>query len=225
MPQGTGGRNMKERLVNKSQKAKDELTKIWNETVEEIKKEDKDMKENKRAQGAVEVMDFELNGVRYTNTRPNYYYKKEDGKQIRIGKAEWDVAWEQSGEAERAAREAEAAKSDKEAEKKMNKKSAKPRRSKDIAWEGCGVTLTAKQVNFLKELPNADIFDGYENGVWCDDIASGLGWNPMTIGAMISTLREKKLAGVDVQKVNGRKCKALIFTDLGMSVIAEMGLN
>lgn len=195
-----------------------------NEITEE-KKEDKNMKETKRAQGAVDVMDFEFDGIRYTNTRPGYYYKKENGKQVRIGKAEWDTAWEASGEAEKQAREAEQAKADREAEKAMKKAEKKPRRSKDIAFEGCGVTLTTKQVEFLGELPKSEIWDGYKNGIWCDCIADGIEWNPMSVGAMISTLREKGLVEVNVQKINGKKCKEMLFTALGLDVIKKMGLK
>lgn len=182
----------------------------------------------KRAQGAVEVKDFELNGVRYTNTRPNYYYKKENGKQVRIGKAEWDAAWNASGEAERQAREAKQAEADKEAEKKFNKEkktASKPRRSKDIAYEGFGVTLTAKQVDFIKLLPKTSMWDGAANGVWCDCIAEDIEWNPMSVGAMISTLREKNVIVVGKQKVNGKQAKFFEFTDLGLDLAEKLGVK
>jgi hypothetical protein len=186
-------------------------------------------KEEKAMAGAqVQVVDFEFNGVRYTNTRPNYYYKKQDGKQMRISKAEYDEAWEKSGNAEREAREAEQRAKDAEAEKAFNKKTkkaSKPRKSKDIAYEGNGVTLTAKQVEFLKELPKSEIWDGYEAGVWCDMIADGIGWNPMSVGAMISTLREKGLVRVSVDRVNGKKCKGMNFTNLGLDVVNGLGLS
>ena len=198
-----------------------------NEIEDENKKEETNMK---RAQGAVEVVDFELDGVRYTNTRPNYFYKKENGKQVRIGKAEWDAAWEASGEAEKAAREAEAAKNDKEAEKKMNKGAKKPRRSKDIAWERCGVTLTAKQVDFIKRVPDTCFYEnGLESTMWVDVLADEIGGQfagkPMTVGAMISTLREKSVIYVAVDKVNGKKAKFFGFTELGQKIAAELGLN
>lgn len=188
-------------------------------------KEDKNMKTRGTQ---VQVVDFEFNGMKFTNTRPGYYYKKQDGKQVRIGKAEWDAAWEQSGEAERAAREAEAEKSDKAAEKAMNKGAKKPRRSKDIAYKGNGVTLTKKQVDFIKRIPEDDF---YENGldsmlwidVFCDTVADQ--FNPMAVGAMVSTLREKKLINVGMQRVNGKNSKFMNFTDLGKEIAKDLGLK
>ena len=176
----------------------------------------------------VQVMDFEFNGVRYTNTRPGYYYKKENGKQVRIGKAEWDTAWEASGEAEKAAREAEQAKKDAEAEKKFNKQ--KTRRSKDIAHESNGVTLTAKQVDFIRHIPDTCFYEhGLDSTMWCDVLADEIGGQfagkPMTVGAMISTLKEKGLVYVAQDRVNGKKCKFFGFTDLGNQIAKELGLE
>ena len=188
------------------------------------KKEDMNMKN-----GQTQVVDFELNGIRYTRTRVGYYYKKENGKQVRIGKAEWDAAWEASGEAEKAAREAEATKSDKEAEKKFNKEK-KPRRSKDVAHESNGVTLTEKQVDFIKHVPDTCFYEhGLESTMWVDVLADEIGGQfagkPMTVGAMISTLREKEVIYVAVDKVNGKKAKFFGFTQLGQKIAAELGLN
>lgn len=191
-------------------------------------KEDKNMTNNN---AQVQVMDFEFNGVRYTNTRPGYYYKKENGKQVRIPKAEWDTAWEASGEAEKQAREAEQAKKDAEAEKKFNKqKTSKPRKSKDIAHESNGVTLTAKQVDFIHHIPDTCFYEhGLESTMWCDVLADEIGGQfegkPMTIGAMISTLKEKGLIYVTQDRVNGKKCKFFGFTELGKQIAKELGLN
>lgn len=213
-------------------------------------KEDKDMANN----GQVQVMDFELNGVRYTGTSQNYFYKKVDGKQKRIPKAEYEQAFEEyiqtgadqasadewDAEKEIEERKEKQAEADKVAEDAINKKSdmiipksaldankkqSKPRKSKDIALESNGITLTAKQVDFLKKLPNIDGWDGIEQGVWTDMIAESIGWNAMSVGAMISTLREKNLVTVVVQKINGKKCKGMSFTELGMAVAKEMGLE
>lgn len=179
----------------------------------------------------VTVTDFEFNGARYTNTRPGYYYKKVDGKQTRIGQAEWDQAWEASGEAEKQAREAEQAQKDRETEKAAKKAKEKaPRRSKDIAYEGHGVTLTAKQVDFIKHIPDTCF---YENGLdscpWCDVLAEEIGGQfagkPMTVGAMISTLKEKDLIHVNRDRVNGKVSKFFVFTETGKEVAKDLGLN
>lgn len=185
-----------------------------------------------KAQAQVNVIDFELNGIKYTTTRPNYYYKKQDGKQVRIPKAEFDEAWEQAGMAEQQAREEKQAKSDKQAEQAVNKekKQAKPRRSKDIAYEGHGVTLTAKQVDFINHMPDTCFYEhGLDSLLWCDVLAEEIGGQfadkPMTVGAMISTLREKSVIFVARDIEREGKPKYIGFTELGKNIAKDLGLE
>ena len=189
------------------------------------------MKNTQNAQ--VNVIDFEFNGIRYTNTRPNYYYKKVEGKQIRISKNEWDTAWDASGEAERIAREAEEAKKDAVAEKKTNGQK-KARRSKDVVyatdWEDKHITLTAKQADFIVHLQDTCFWEqGLDSMPWCDVLADEIGGQfagkPMTTGAMISTLREKSVITVGTDRVNGKKCKYLQLTDVGKQIARDLGLE
>lgn len=204
--------------------------------------------DNKMTKAQVEVTVIEVEGVIYTQTRPGYYYKKVDGKQTRIPKAEWEQAfeayvgsvdeadeqWDTEDDVE-ARKEIEEQK-DKETEDAFNKqkKVRKPRRSKDVAFEMDTlighVTLTAKQVQFLKLLPKTCFWEnGLDSALWCDILADEIGGQfadkPMTVGAMISTLREKDLLIVVVQRVNGRKAKFFELTDLGKEVAAELGLK
>lgn len=107
-------------------------------------------------------------------------------------------------------------------------KKTKKRKSKDIAFEMQGFTLTAKQVNFIKMIPDDDFYEhGLDSTLWidclCDTVADT--FSPMAVGAMISTLREKELIYVDIQKVNGKKCKYFGFTPLGKKIAKELGLN
>lgn len=117
------------------------------------------------------------------------------------------------------------------------KKERKPRKSKDIAYTYSEngetvVTLTAKQVDFVKHLSDTCFWEnGLESCVWvdclCDDIGGQFAGKPMTVGAMISTLCEKGLGFRGKQKVNGRKCTSFELTDLGKKVFAgaEWGLE
>ena len=111
------------------------------------------------------------------------------------------------------------------------KKQSKPRKSKDIAHESkCGVTLTAKQVDFLRHLPDSDFWEnGLDSEIWvdclCDEIGGQFRDKPMTVGAMISTLCEKKLGVRCRQKVNGRVATSFALTDLGKTVISELGID
>lgn len=116
-------------------------------------------------------------------------------------------------------------------------KAKKVRKSKDIAFTYSEngetvVTLTAKQVDFVKHLSDTCFWEnGLESCIWidclCDDIGGQFAGKPMTVGAMISTLCEKGLGLRGKQKVNGKKCTSFELTDLGMKVFAgaEWGLE
>lgn len=167
-------------------------------------------------------------GTIYTANDATYgycYKQTTAGFKTRISKVALLKAYDEYKASEKGKAELEEQAKAKEEAKKPAKKASKPRKSKDIAFEGKdGVTLTKKQVDFIKDLPKAEMFDGFENGVWCDCLVDGLGWNPMAIGAMISTLREKHLITVEVEKVNGKKCKSINFTATGLEVVKQLGL-
>ena len=126
--------------------------------------------------------------------------------------------------------------------KKDNAKKAtkKARKSKDIAYtyydsddvetRKAVLTLTAKQVDFIKHIPDTCFYEhGLESTPWCDVLAEEIGGQfagkPMTVGAMISTLREKNLIYVSTDRINGRKCKYFGFTEMGMAVAMDLGLE
>lgn len=122
---------------------------------------------------------------------------------------------------------------DKAIEKEM-KKVAKPRRSKDVAFEMDTiighVTLTEKQVDFLKHLPDTCFWEnGLESALWCDVLADEIGGQfagkPMTVGAMISTLREKKLVEVGREEARQGKPKFMTLTVVGQVVAKRLGLE
>ena len=138
----------------------------------------------------------------------------------------------------------ELASSDKEAEDTMNGKkeqdekktpAKKTRRSKDVAFEyrpnGTDtVTLTAKQVEFMAEMTKTSFWEnGLESTLWCDILADEIGGQfagkPMTVGAMISTLREKDLVVVGRDASRQGKPKYMALTDLGKAVAKDLGLH
>lgn len=116
------------------------------------------------------------------------------------------------------------------------KKKAK-RKSKDVALTVHGkdleviLTLTRKQVNFIEEFVKTSFWEhGLDSSLWVDVLVDEIGGEfagkPMTVGAMISTLREKGLINVGVAKVNGRKSKYFVLTKLGQEVVGEgMGIQ
>lgn len=163
-----------------------------------------------------------------------------------------DSADQAKADAEREARLQKQAESDKAAEEAVNKKTSrkdlykaidkaiskemkKTRRSKDVAFEYCPngtdtITLTAKQVEFMAEMTKTSFWEnGLESALWCDVLADEIGGQfagkPMTVGAMISTLREKSL--INVGKDDSRKGhpKFMVLTDMGKQVATELGLE
>lgn len=95
--------------------------------------------------------------------------------------------------------------------------------------KGNHFVLTALQADFLKALPGVNFWDnGVDSGLWidvlCDDLADK-GFGAMTVGAMISTLREKNILSVGEGKVNGHKVKSIEFTDLGKEVLRQLGIE
>lgn len=161
---------------------------------------------------------FELNGIAYeSNDKGTHFYKIVCGKKSRISKDEFEADYELFKREQKVEQDA------KTAEKAVAKKRAK----KNVAFEYEGITLTEKQVKFLKLLPNDDFFEnGLESALWidvlCDTVSSE--FNPMAVGAMISTLREKYLISIGIQRVNGKKCKFFKFTELGKEIAKELGL-
>ena len=103
------------------------------------------------------------------------------------------------------------------------KKPSKPRRSKDIAYEGNGVTLTAKQVDFLRELRKTEAYKEDENDMVVEDITITIGGQfedkPMTVGAMISTLCEKHLGTRIKAKIGNRTMTVFGLTPSGKDIM------
>lgn len=92
------------------------------------------------------------------------------------------------------------------------------------------VTLTEKQVDFIKHLPDTCFWEhGLDSQIWvdclCDEIGGQFEGKPMTVGAMISTLCEKDLGQRAKDRMNGKKCTSFGLTELGKRVAAELGLR
>lgn len=156
-------------------------------------------------------------------------------------KPDWNEAddeeWQNMSDKELKDRMTMREKSDKAAEDAVNgkKKAKKARRSKDVAFElkengETVMTLTAKQVDFMKHLPDTCFWEnGLDSAVWCDVLADEIGGQfagkPMTVGAMISTLREKGIVEVGRDLDRKGKPKFMALTDLGKQIATGMGLN
>ena len=92
------------------------------------------------------------------------------------------------------------------------------------------ITLTEKQIDFFHHMQDTCFWEnGLDSTPWidvlCDEIGGQFENKPMTVGAMVSTLREKDLLSVGAQRVNGRKAKYFALTDLGKAVATDLGLE
>ena len=216
------------------------------------------------------MMNFRIENVEYNSTESGRFYRTENGKKVRISKADFDTAWnvytcdkvaEMTEEELLDKTEEETAKTHIENAEKAIKKALKdtkvqkdPKKSegtkevkekapkaKKVPEGGAEfevgqppysetVILTAKQIDFIRHLPDTCYWEnGLESCIWvdclCDEIGGQFAGKPMTVGAMISTLCEKKLGYRMTDKRENRKCTAFGLTDSGKLVAQSLGLK
>lgn len=193
-------------------------------------------------------MKFTVDNIDYEAVEKNgafsgYFYKTENGKKTRISCAAFVKAREEYTAQQNAKTTVEVEVTDDSGADTANTykdepvpaktelpKTKKPRKSKDIAHESYGVTLTAKQVDFMKHLPDTCFWDsGLDSEIWtdvlCDDIGGQFKGKPMTVGAMISTLCEKGLGVRCRQKINNRMSTSFKLTELGKKIATKLGVE
>lgn len=192
---------------------------------------------------------FEQGGSRWRRTQGGYCFR--DGR--RVSRAEFDEArgrrYEQLGaRLARVADEASGTSSGARGDaapaqvpdpapmadggaSEAREKHPRKRRPKDVAFEheGTGVTLTARQCEFLRAASACPCWAEGDGTLWTDVLLDEMGVNGMSFGAMVSTLREKGLLRVwaesrgDGATGRSRKVKALAVTDLGAEVLGAAG--
>ena len=197
---------------------------------------------------------FTINNIGYnTNEKGNYFFKIENEKTVRIGRAEYEAAFEQytnetandeelefneDAAIREVKKEMEEA-SDRAAEEAINRPKKKSSRSlrkaaRRVMVDGVEIGLTEKHMMFLTNLPKCSFWDdGLNSSVWIFDIRetlSAAGMTGMTVGAMISTLREKGLLRVmlgNVDSMNGRtrREKYVELTETGKKVAEALGVK
>lgn len=89
-------------------------------------------------------------------------------------------------------------------------------------FEGKRVVLTPKQTEFVERLEENETWEQDDRGKWFygDHYAECLSdtMSPMSVGAMITTLREKGVIRTEYARVDGRRVCKFQLTDLGMLV-------
>lgn len=187
-----------------------------------------------------------------TGTHCYMWPEGRKGERVRIKKAEYEriiredelerkLAAEQEAAVE-ATEESQTTEETQRIAKEMAPKKKRVRKSKDVAFSihvttidnleetpGNLLTLTAKQVDFIRHLPDTNFWeDGLDSHIWvdilCDEIGGQFEGKPMTVGAMISTLCEKGLGVRSKERVNKRTVTAFKLTPTGKVVAAKLGL-
>lgn len=207
----------------------------------------RDFEEDDMAQQA--EVTFEQGGSRWRRTRGGYCFR--DGR--RVSRAEFDEArgahYEELGArlarvADEASEAASGARGDAApalvpdpapgadgGATGAREKRPRRRRGRDVAFEHAesGVTLTARQCEFLQAASHCPCWAGGDGTVWTDVLLDEVGMGGMSFGAMVSTLREKGLVRVwaepreDGATGRSRRAKAMALTDLGRRVLRAAG--
>lgn len=93
-------------------------------------------------------------------------------------------------------------------------------------FEGKRVLLTPKQVEFLERLEENETWEQDDSGRWFygDQYAECLSdtMSPMSVGAMVTTLREKGVIRTEYTRYNGRKVCKFQLTDMGKFVYGKL---
>lgn len=120
--------------------------------------------------------------------------------------------------------------------KKTPKKAKKNTRKKKVQVDGfefqegeVHLILTPKQVDFLKHLSDSPFWQqGVQSTLWiddlCDEITGQFEGKPMTVGAMVSTLREKGILAVALGRLENKKAKYIALTDFGQRIAVLIGI-
>lgn len=91
---------------------------------------------------------------------------------------------------------------------------------------GKRVLLTPKQVEFMERLGENETWEQDDSGIWYygDHYAECLSdtMSPMSVGAMITTLREKGVIRTEYGKVGGNKVFRFQLTDLGQYIYNKL---
>jgi hypothetical protein len=98
--------------------------------------------------------------------------------------------------------------------------------SVSVALEKASVLLTPKQLEFMERLSECEEWE--DQGVTAEFNASSYAeelsdtMNPMSVGAVITTLREKKLLTTEKKRIGAIKCCVFKLTDLGLQVYSKL---
>lgn len=94
-----------------------------------------------------------------------------------------------------------------------------------VALEDTSVLLTPKQLEFMERLSECPGWDGtptgeYNASLYAQELEDTM--NPMSVGAVLTTLREKNLLQTEKRRVGGVKCCIFKLTAVGLQVYGKL---
>ena len=157
-------------------------------------------------------------------------YLQEPDMEAAIAETEESIATEEAKEIVERMEQEERKEREKKVRKERKAKAAKKNAAYVFSNGGVEFTLTAKQVDFIRHLPDTYFWEnGVDSEIWidclCDDIKGQFEGKPMTVGAMISTLCEKGLGTRATSRRDNRKCTSFALTPWGKAVAKDLGLR
>ena len=94
-----------------------------------------------------------------------------------------------------------------------------------VALGDISVLLTPKQLEFMERLSECPGWDGtptgeYNASLYAQELEDTM--NPMSVGAVLTTLREKHLLQTEKRRVGGVKCCIFKLTDVGIQIYNKL---
>lgn len=160
---------------------------------------------------------FKLDRVTYTHNKEGYFAQVDGGKRGRITKEAYDRAMARA-----------TGKKPTKTEKvvvlrPLERVIRKAQIGGVMAEDGeRSVLLTKSQLEFLRDFNQSGFSTPCLTRDLIDYIGDGTDNVSMTIGALISTLREKGVLITTMQRMDGRAHKAIVFTEFGSAVLRAL---
>lgn len=158
---------------------------------------------------------FVLEGAIYSVGSKHQYYKRESGKPIKIiSENQFTRARDQFLALQKSA-------------KPKSIPNPKPKHPKSVKYSSAGLTLTDKQVDFLKRLPALSEWQDGKGAISVSCLSNEIGGQfqgrPMAIGAMITTLQNKNVLSTwKDRNQDGTEIRFIRLQEFGLKVLNEL---
>lgn len=160
---------------------------------------------------------FVFNNAIYSESNNHHYFKRESGKPLKV------ISTHQFNQA----REQFMAQCANGLNKPKLPKNPKPKHPKSVKYSSAGLTLTDKQVDFLKRLPALSEWQDGKGAISVSCLSNEIGGQfqgrPMAIGAMITTLQNKNVLSTwKDRNQDGTEIRFIRLQEFGLKVLNEL---